>query len=73
MSVKTLSKDIEELKIIVSHSNVKVVVTCDFTDEEDKSYYNELMSKPSNKFMRAKHHPFHSFESFLGYHRRVET
>ena len=73
MSVKSLSKDIFDLKTIVNQKNTKFVVVVGYTPEEEKKYYEDLISKPSNKFMKAKDHPFHSFESFLKYHRRAET
>ena len=69
MSVRTLTKEISELKSIVNRKNIQFIVTCDFTEAEDKAYYEDLMSKPANKFMKAKTHPFHSWESFLEYHR----
>lgn len=34
-----------------------------------KEYYDNLISKPTNKFMKSPDHPFHSFDSFIEYHR----
>ena len=33
-----------------------------------QAYYDELISNPHNKFMKAPDHPFRSFNSFCQYH-----
>jgi hypothetical protein len=35
----------------------------------NRAYYDSIISKPTNKFMKEPTHPFNSFESFLEYSR----
>ena len=35
----------------------------------NKAYYDSVLCKPTDKFMKNPTHPFHSFESFLEYSR----
>jgi hypothetical protein len=42
------------------------------TEEElrsNRAYYDGLMSRKTNSFMKDPSHPFHSFESFIEVHR----
>jgi hypothetical protein len=37
--------------------------------ESHREYYDNIISKSSNKFMKEATHPFHSFDSFVESHR----
>lgn len=37
--------------------------------KSNRVYYDALIFKSSNKFMKQSTHPFYSFESFVEYHR----